>query len=285
MPTDSRRNDEQSTVECPTCGRLDFNSTKGMKIHHASAHDESIAGEVVHCDFCGGETRTPPSKVEQLDHHFCDERCEGKWRSNHLSGPNAPQWNGGTVTVRCPHCGDEIERHPHEINQSDRNFCDATCRGQWRSENWSRENFPVWKGGKVTVECDWCSVEVERRRDQLKKYERSFCSDDCLGEWRSSIQRGQNNPVWTGGRHIREAIRRLIGNSPWTKIASQARKSECGMCKTGTTSDGRQHAVHHIVPLMAGGCNEPELLMTLCPSCHRKVEAYTRQLLSPVLVE
>jgi 5-methylcytosine-specific restriction endonuclease McrA len=57
------------------------------------------------------------------------------------------------------------------------------------------------------------------------------------------------------------------------------------MC--GAEPDTQAHDLHHIVPILAGGVNEPELLIELCRQCHETVEAYTHDLpgMQPVLAE
>jgi len=189
------------------------------------------------------------------------------------------------VEVDCHWCGNSVRRNRSRIESAERIFCDAECRGAWRSENWSNDEFPRWNGGPVTVECHRCGETFERRRNQVDRAERSFCSRSCFGAWRSEFQRGANNPSWTGGESVRTAVRDLIGQVPWETVASNVRRDHCKMCGDAETTDDRALAVHHIIPIMAGGCNGPELLMTLCPKCHRRVEAYTRQYVEPVLVE
>ena len=189
------------------------------------------------------------------------------------------------VEVECERCGSEVRRSPYAIENRERVFCDLDCKGAWRQENWTGSNTPKWKGGPVTVPCHQCGDQFERRRDQVEKYDRSFCSSTCLGEWRSQAQRGSDNPVWTGGAAIRSTVRQLIGDEPWEEIAGRERESSCELGGTSETGDGRALAVHHTVPVMAGGCNASELLMTLCPACHRRVEAYTRRIVEPVLVD
>jgi len=233
MASEDSRSTLRTETHCPTCAREDFESRKAMKIHHARAHGESIAGEEVDC-------------------------C----------------W-----------CGESIRRGPYRIQNAERIFCDANCRGAWRSDNWTEDDFPRWNGGLATVECHRCGEKFERRRDQVKRAKRSFCSRSCFGAWRSEYQRGSNNPSWTGGESIRTTVRDLIGDEPWEMVAGKVRKDRCQKCGTTETADDRAFAVHHIVPIMAGGCNEPELLMTLCLKCHRRVEAYTRQYVEPVLIE
>lgn len=189
------------------------------------------------------------------------------------------------VVVRCEWCSSSVRRRPYAIENRERIFCDLECKGAWRQENWSGSATPKWKGGPVTVSCHWCGDEFERRRDQVKKYDRSFCGSTCLGRWRSQAQRGSDNPVWTGGTVIRSAVRQLIGDEPWETVTERERGPSCEFCGTSETKDGRALAVHHIVPVMAGGCNASELLMTLCPACHRRIEAYTRRVVDPVLID
>jgi 5-methylcytosine-specific restriction endonuclease McrA len=234
MSDSDREAEERSEdVTCPTCGRADFASESGMKVHHSKVHGESIAGVAVECEWCGAAVRRPQYALENREMIFCD----------------------------------------------------LDCKGAWRQENWTGEDTPRWKGGSVTTECHYCGETFERRRDQVAKYERSFCGSTCLGNWRSDAQRGADNPVWTGGSAIRSTVRQLIADEPWETIAERERADACELCETTETSDGRAMAVHHIVPVMAGGCNSSELLMTLCPACHRRVEAYTRRIVEPVLVE
>lgn len=268
--------------KCPSCDRNDFVSEMGMKQHHKRTHGESIAGVEVICDFCGDETRTRPNRLTN-DHHFCNQECEGEWRSDYLSGDNGPLWKGGKINVDCYYCGGQVKRYLREVEASRRTFCDASCRGQWRSENWTKEDLPRWDGGPLSITCYNCGEEFERKRSQVDRAERQFCSRECFGIWRSDFQRGPKNPSWTGGVHIRVAVRNLIGSQPWKYLARQERESECEICSTKETGDGRALSVHHTIPVMAGGCNESPLLMTLCNGCHRKAEAYTRKFTEPIL--
>lgn len=270
---------------CPTCGRDDFASVPGMKSHHKRVHDQSIAGVPVSCDHCDSETRTRPRRIETNEHHFCDESCEAAWRSNEFSGSGGPGWTGGQQTTNCHQCGAEIARYQRQIDKAERNFCDPECRGQWRSDNWDIQDFPRWNGGPLTVSCHQCGQSFERKRSQVEQAERNFCGRDCFGAWRSEFQRGANNPSWTGGSAIRTTVRNLIGDSPWKIIAAENRGGNCELCGTHETSDSRSLSVHHVIPIMAGGCNTGELLMTLCTGCHRKVEAFTRLYVDPVLTD
>jgi len=84
---------------------------------------------------------------------------------------------------------------------------------------------------------------------------------------------GQDHPNWRGGKHLIDALRKQLRPSWWT-VRDDERQNECYNCGE---SQGKLD-VHHIVPLSAGGTNESWNLMTLCESCHRAVESYTRDL-------
>lgn len=185
----------------------------------------------------------------------------------------------------CTQCGTDIRKAKHELENAEKNFCSNSCRGAWRSENWSEDDSSLWQGGPVRVSCYQCGEEFYRKGSQVEKYDRNFCSSECFGHWRSRYQQGEDNPVWTGGESIYDAVKRLLDDEPWDNIAERERESVCQLCGCSETSDGRALAVHHIVPVMSGGCNAQQLLMTLCPGCHRKTEAYTRKFTTPVLLE
>jgi transposase len=112
------------------------------------------------------------------------------------------------------------------------------------------------------------------------------CLDERDVDSRSRGLRGEKHPQWSVGKETVRAVRRLIGPQSWYAT----RKSEiersgggCEMC--GQKPENQTIDIHHIVPLSAGGCNAPELLMSLCRSCHRRAESYTEGLFEPVLID
>lgn len=127
-------------ADCPTCGDS-FKNKHGVRIHHSQAHDESIAGEPVTCDWCGTTFYVTPAIVDER--RFCSQDCMGEWRSENIHGEAHPNWGGETET--CEWCDDEF--HVRPFNTTAR-FCSRECKGKWRSENWVRERNGNWKGGQ-----------------------------------------------------------------------------------------------------------------------------------------
>lgn len=70
---------QSTSTECPTCGRTDFKSEAGMKVHHASVHGESLAKETFICGYCGIEfERYACWTKDDTDQEYCSHKCEGK---------------------------------------------------------------------------------------------------------------------------------------------------------------------------------------------------------------
>jgi DEAD/DEAH box helicase domain-containing protein len=85
--------------------------------------------------------------------------------------------------------------------------------------------------------------------------------------------------------HLREAGAWL--NDPndygpgWARLRDNIRARDGYKCQVcGAPENGRQHDIHHKIPFRAFAtpeeANRPDNLVTLCPSCHHKVEANVR---------
>ena len=261
-------------VRCPTCGRVDFANEHGMKTHHALSHGEALGRVTVECAWCGDLHERPPFEVRGRDHHFCDNRCQGEWRSENWVGEANPLWKG--VTVECAWCGDPLEKSRSRVKKYDHHFCGLECHGEWLSENWVGEANPLWK--RVTVECEWCGDPLERPPSDLKGRDHHFCGLVCRGEWQSENLVGEANPLWKGGHAT------SYGTS-WHKQRHRALERdghECRMC--GRSREGHHELygtdlhVHHICPFRTFGlddheeANALENLITLCRGCHEAFE-------------
>jgi len=49
----------------------------------------------VRCTWCGESLSRKKSRVLNHERQFCDEECEGAWRSQRQSGDGNPNWQGG----------------------------------------------------------------------------------------------------------------------------------------------------------------------------------------------
>jgi hypothetical protein len=95
----------------------------------------------------------------------------------------------------------------------------------------------------------------------------------------SDAKKGENNPNYKDGNSLKE-FKEAYGIEPeeWKKLAQEVRirdKFVCQYCGKRNATD-----VHHIIPRRIKIDNSPDNLITLCKSCHRKIEYLTDKYLS-----
>ena len=82
---------------------------KGLRPTNAFTSEQAISmntvrGNVYQCSYCGKSFEVKPWIERQSPsvsgRRFCSKRCNGKYRSEYLSGENSPQWVGGVTTYR-----------------------------------------------------------------------------------------------------------------------------------------------------------------------------------------
>ena len=193
----------QSTLEehqptelhvCPECGRDDFSSELGMKMHYGKTHSGSLSFKEYDCEFCGDtfrrrESRATSSKL------YCSVECSNKDSSKYLSGEDHPDWIP-EVELECEYCGGTYTRRPEAADGS--RFCDNECMTSWQSEEFSGEDGPHWKE-PVEIECAVCGSIDEVKPHRANSEQDYHCSDECLREARSRRASGSSNPNWSGG--------------------------------------------------------------------------------------
>lgn len=94
--SESVADSNSSDVECPTCGRTDFASERGVNVHHTRVHGESLTRKTISCSQCGDEITRQEWQISQSQQHFCSKRCWGEGMSERWSGENSPNWEGGS---------------------------------------------------------------------------------------------------------------------------------------------------------------------------------------------
>jgi len=256
--------EDSSDATCPTCGRDDFDSRRGMKYHHALTHGESLSTVTLECGWCGSEYEIRRDEADRS--RYCSVECNTAAMQTDAH-PNHTQ-----KEVPCSNCGDSVVTTRQERMDHDHHYCDEDCQ----YEGQTGEGHHSYNS--VEIGCEECGTVVKRPKSQVGSMG-SFCSHECYAKYLSREWSGQGSPLWRGGYTHTGSLRKMMSERSWRRVADEVRQAAGRKCeKCGSPSDGKKLDVHHIVPLVAGGTNGSWNLMALCDSCHNTVEAYTRDL-------
>jgi endogenous inhibitor of DNA gyrase (YacG/DUF329 family) len=209
------------------------------------------------------------------------------------------------MTVDCPTCGDEFDtergmkvHHGHihgeniaGVERECANCGTATRQARWNVENYQRafcsdDCLAEFRDKQVAVKCANCGTEYSVHRYRHERTERHFCDESCMGAWASENRHGPDNPNWRGGKSVYDAVKKALGNVSWETQRTRTREHG-DSCRLcgGGGGPDQDLHAHHIIPILAGGSNHPDNLMLLCQPCHITVEHRTREVVDPVLVE
>jgi len=105
---------------------------------------KSYGSVSVECSYCGKTNQRTPHDVRERKRFFCNYDCKGSFMAQQ-TGEDSRVWEGGRVTISCETCGDKKQVKPSEVDES--RFCSQECMIKWRSNHFSGENHPRYKGG------------------------------------------------------------------------------------------------------------------------------------------
>lgn len=119
------------------------------------------------------------------------------------------------------------------------------------------------------INCRFCNHKLYRAGWEIKARAFFYCSNKCKGEY----QREENNSNWNNGS----------SRLPYDKACSPKFKEDirnldrncCSLCLKSQSNQKRKLTVHHIDGNKKNSTKEN--CITLCTSCHIKVENYYRQ--------
>lgn len=263
-------------AECPTCGDR-FDTTAGMKRHHALMHGESIAGVEIECAVCGETTRKRPHQIEDHEQNVCSEACRIELASINGTGESNPNYKGGKSEYDCHNCGDTVCRYESTIPNPERVFCDSDCTAAWLldTEEFGGPDHPRYN--QIEVSCDYCGDTFTRSPSQ-DKLGGTFCSAECKNASHSDRVSGGGNPNWRHGQSDTHTY-----GTGWEKTRTEVLERdgfECAICGLSDSAHRRSYngglEIHHIKPISEFGTQEKanrlENLISLCSRCHGRVE-------------
>ncbi len=82
----------------------------------------------------------------------------------------------------CTQCGKKFYREPCRI-VSEHTFCSHACYSKWRVGR-----FIPRSNKRVTVPCYVCGVAINRKRSEVARRSRQFCSHACQYEFQKTVE-------------------------------------------------------------------------------------------------
>jgi len=120
--------------------------------------------------------------------------------------------------VECENCGKEKRTTSYRARINEHHFCDAECKGEWQSENHTKEDHPRWN--RESYVCEVCGDEY--KVPLHKKENTKWCSEECQIQGlanRAARRTGSDHPTWKGGSSAYHGVRRCLAERGWEYIA------------------------------------------------------------------
>lgn len=130
------------------------------------------------CQQCDKIFSVRPSKSNQK---FCSRECKGHSQKT-------------SILINCQECNTGFYAKPCDIKRS-RKYCSHKCRGIGHGKVYSKENHPMWKGGKPSHTCIYCGKEFARYIHNSNRGTAEYCSSACM----YAALSGENATLWKGG--------------------------------------------------------------------------------------
>lgn len=242
-------------MECPTCGKL-LSTKQGVRQHHTKVHGVPLSNR--RCDSCGERFYDPKSRRK-----YCSD-CYSE------SGVHNGNYRGAKKSAECQICGNEFEFYPSNKEGLYCSSCVSDPEISIQRINSSQD--------KRQIECKHCGERLQRYPSEISvNMYGSFCDAECYGEWLADNISGEAHHQWAGGT--------INYGTGWWKTRKEALKRDqyrCQICGSGPHEIGRNPDVHHLRPVRKFANPEDahrlDNVISLCRSCHRKVEDDTLSL-------
>jgi hypothetical protein len=247
----------EKKMKCEICGK-EFGNYKSLSAHfrtHKITSKEYYdkffkkEGEGI-CPVCGKETNF--KNIRDGYHKFCSNKCARSGKNNPMFGKR----------------GEENPFYGKHHSEEAKKKISETSKGKHLSEE-SRKKISNVRKGKHHSEETKKKISDANKGKHLSEETKKKMSDAHKGKLK-----GENNPNYKDGISLKK-FKDAFGMEPeeWKKLAQEIRKRDnftCQYCGKKNAAD-----VHHIIPRRVKIDNNPDNLITLCRSCHTKIEHLT----------
>lgn len=244
---------------CLMCGKVftDPKHPNRKYCSHECATESQKRRVNLTCLHCGQEFIVPQKLSNRK---FCSPACSNRY--NQKPDPSK------RAIFTCQWCNQPFEEWAYRKPR----FCSNQCRSEYAA----RQPKPSARKPEihVTLTCVICGSAYKTTVYQVKLRGSSCCSRECVAILVSTRMTGNGNHNYRGGTV-------KYRGTNWGKQSRAALKRDgyrCQICKTRLGRKPWDYGIHHIKPYREfngdyESANQLLNLVTLCRSCHGRVEA------------
>jgi len=172
--------------KCDSQYRSDNPMTQNLPDNNkGSDHPRYVERHTVECDNCNSDIERVPSDISS-GNNFCDSDCYHEFLRDNMQGENNPNWKGGTVSVECTQCSEELEverRTYNDYRKNGKNFyCSDDCRVESFRDSMSGEEHPRYTGYQRYYGTSWRTKKKQARQRDNHKCQECGATRDEMGQ-------------------------------------------------------------------------------------------------------
>lgn len=151
----------------------------------------------------------------------CSSECGRKLSSRVRKGEKNTRWKS-ELDKKCLQCDKSVERKSH------RKFCSRKCSADWQSQNKSKENSPLWKGGSAYAE--YPPEFNSKFRAKIRKRDGYLCGVCKKKSWSLDVHHIDGNKKNTSEENMISLCRSCHGKVHWNPGLLKTSRKEF-LCK------------------------------------------------------
>lgn len=189
------------------------------------------------------------------------------------------------MVINCYICSKKFYGRPSSVSKGNSKYCSKKCFDIWQRQN-KKIGMISQRWNSVKRICKVCKVIFYRCPAKIALGRGIYCSKVCYSRGMIGLNKGRklsketiakisgkNHYNWKGG--VNYKYRKRFKTQDWKIIKKQVYTRDARLCQQcGKKCSYMDISCHHIIPWQISKDNSLFNLVTLCRSCHAKVERF-----------
>lgn len=205
--------------KCIECGN-DYNGKRKNSKFCSISCKNKYNRFIVQCSYCKKEKIVYRNAFISKKNHFCDNKCQWKWRreNNECVGEN--HWNKKDfITVKCINCDNKVQVRPDRYNRNKTKifYCDNKCHNEYKTKQTNEKHFNY---SQVKFNCKNCGELSSTKKSQFEKHNNHFCSKKCSEIYSGRRELTPFRNLLRQSKHYKECRKKCLERDNYKSILS-----------------------------------------------------------------